>query len=90
VFAAADAAESPCSDGRVPDLRPGPVGRPLALPSSASAIWAGIMRASWQACPTWSLVAVVDTAPGRAAEIAGVHGGEALEDWREIRGAWTR
>jgi predicted dehydrogenase len=32
------------------------------------------------------LVAVVDTAPGRAAEIAGQHGGEALEDWREVRG----
>jgi predicted dehydrogenase len=32
------------------------------------------------------LVAIVDTAPGRAAEVAGIHGGEALEDWREIRG----
>ena len=36
--------------------------------------------------PDVELVAVVDTAPGRAAEIAGVHGGEALEDWRDIRG----
>ena len=36
--------------------------------------------------PGVDLVAVVDTAPGRAAEIAGVHGGEALEDWRELRG----
>jgi len=32
------------------------------------------------------LVAVVDTAPGRAAEIASQHGGEALEDWRGVRG----
>jgi len=36
--------------------------------------------------PDVTLVAVVDTAPGRAAEIAGVHGGQALEDWREILG----
>jgi predicted dehydrogenase len=37
------------------------------------------------AMPDVNLVAVVDTAPGRAAEIAAIHGGEALEDWREIR-----
>ena len=36
--------------------------------------------------PDVELVAVVDTAPGRAAEIASVHGGDALEDWRELRG----
>lgn len=36
--------------------------------------------------PDVELVAVVDTAPGRAAEIAAVHGGEPLEDWRELRG----
>jgi predicted dehydrogenase len=33
------------------------------------------------------LVAVVDSAPGRAAEVAGPHHGvEALQDWREVRG----
>jgi predicted dehydrogenase len=32
------------------------------------------------------LVAVVDTAPGRAAEVAALHGGDALEDWRALRG----
>ena len=37
-------------------------------------------------CPDVDLVAVVDTAPGRAAEIAGVHGGEALENWRDVLG----
>jgi predicted dehydrogenase len=36
--------------------------------------------------PGVNLVAVVDTAPGRAAEIASQHGGEALEDWRDVRG----
>jgi len=36
--------------------------------------------------PGVTLVAVVDTAPGRAAEIAGAHGGEALDDWRAILG----
>jgi predicted dehydrogenase len=38
------------------------------------------------AMPGVELVAVVDTAPGRAAEIAGQHGGEALTDWRALRG----
>jgi predicted dehydrogenase len=32
------------------------------------------------------LVAVVDNAPGRAAEIAGQYGGEALEHWRDLHG----
>lgn len=32
------------------------------------------------------LEAVVDTAPGRAAEIAGAHGGRALHDYRELLG----
>ena len=36
--------------------------------------------------PDVELVAVVDSAPGRAAEIAGPHGVEALQDWREVRG----
>jgi predicted dehydrogenase len=36
--------------------------------------------------PDVELVAVVDSAPGRAAEIAGAHGVEALLDWREVRG----
>jgi predicted dehydrogenase len=38
------------------------------------------------ATPGVELVAVVDTAPGRAAEIAGQHGGEALTDWQSVRG----
>jgi predicted dehydrogenase len=37
------------------------------------------------AMPDVELVAVVDSAPGRAAEIA-PHGVEALEDWRQVRG----
>ena len=70
----------------MPDLRPGPAGRPLRVAvigvghlgrhhARLLADMAGV-----------DLVAVVDTAPGRAAEVAGIHGGEALEDWREIRG----
>jgi predicted dehydrogenase len=38
------------------------------------------------AMPGVELVAVVDTAPGRAAEIASIHGGEPLEDWRALHG----
>jgi predicted dehydrogenase len=38
------------------------------------------------AMPGVELVAVVDTAPGRATEVAAAHGGAALEDWRELRG----
>jgi len=36
--------------------------------------------------PGVELVAVVDTAPGRAAEVASQYGGEALDDWRGVRG----
>jgi predicted dehydrogenase len=38
------------------------------------------------ATPGVELVAVADVAPGRAAEIASQHGGDALEDWRALRG----
>jgi predicted dehydrogenase len=36
--------------------------------------------------PDVELVAVVDSAPGRAAEIGGTYGVEALQDWRDVRG----
>jgi predicted dehydrogenase len=38
------------------------------------------------AMPDVELVAVVDSAPGRAAEIAAAYGGDALHDWRDVRG----
>ena len=38
------------------------------------------------AMPGVQLVGVVDTAPGRAAEIAAAHGTAAHTDWRELRG----
>ena len=68
----------------MPDVRPG-TGRPLRLAVIGVGHLGRHHARLLAGMPDVDLVAVVDTAPGRAAEIAGVHGGEALEDWRDVR-----
>jgi predicted dehydrogenase len=70
----------------VSDLRPGPVGRPLRVAVIGVGHLGRHHARLLAAASGVELVAVVDTAPGRAAEIAAQHGGEALDDWRALRG----
>ena len=69
------------------DLRPAPPGgRPLRVAVIGVGHLGRHHARLLAGTPGIDLVAVVDTAPGRAAEIASQHGGEALEDWRDVRG----
>jgi predicted dehydrogenase len=70
----------------VPDVRLGPQGRPLRLAVIGVGHLGRHHARLLAATPGVELVAVVDVAPGRAAEIAGQHGGDALNDWRAVRG----
>jgi predicted dehydrogenase len=70
----------------VSDLRPGPAGRPLRIAVIGVGHLGRHHARLLAGMPGVTLVAVVDTAPGRAAEVAHLHGGDALEDWRAVRG----
>jgi predicted dehydrogenase len=67
-------------------VRSGPAGRPLRVAVVGVGHLGRHHARLLSDMPGVDLVAVVDTAPGRAAEIASQHGGEALEDWRDVRG----
>ena len=68
------------------DVRPAPAGRPLRVAVIGVGHLGRHHARLLAGTPGIDLVAVVDTAPGRAAEIASQHGGEAFEDWRDVRG----
>jgi predicted dehydrogenase len=70
----------------VSDVRPAPAGRPLRVAVIGVGHLGRHHARLLAGTPGIDLVAVVDTAPGRAAEIASQHGGEAFEDWRDVRG----
>ena len=67
-------------------MRPGPVGRPLRVAVIGVGHLGRHHARLLAATAGVELVAVVDTAAGRAAEVASQHGGDALEDWRDVRG----
>ena len=68
------------------DVPPGLAGRPLRVAVVGVGHLGRHHARLLSDMPGVDLVAVVDIAPGRAAEIASQHGGEALEDWRDVRG----
>jgi predicted dehydrogenase len=70
----------------VPDASPQPTGGRLRVAVIGVGHLGRHHARLLAATPEVELVAVVDTAPGRAAEIAAAHGGTPLTDWREVLG----
>jgi predicted dehydrogenase len=76
----------PYSDGRVPDAPPRLAGGRLRVAVIGVGHLGRHHARLLSGMPGVELIAVVDTAPGRAAEIAAAHGGDALTDWRDVLG----
>jgi predicted dehydrogenase len=71
---------------RVPEASPQPAGGRLRVAVVGVGHLGRHHARLLSAMPGVELVAVVDTAPGRAGEIAAAHGGAALTEWRDVLG----